>query len=320
MQPRTLFLRLVESLGRYGPWVSATLYFVTALLLVDFREIFEIDNDESYNLAKAALWAAGEPLYTSIWSDQPPLLTILLAGVHSLFPWNVDAARILILAVTSGMVACVHAAAAQIAADTRSASGTLLPRLLAGFGAAIMLTASDRIIRMSFAVDLGTPAVAFATAAACVLVCTWRNLRPHLLFASGALFGLACGTKLFVAFLLPVFLLSVTVASIPKPGVQRRNVYPILRAAGWWTSGLLTCLVVVFGPMISPQQLEQLVMPHLLAEGQGSPSLPVWVFHGDLGIYALAAFGIAALWVTRRVPAFTVRDLANSRSVRALFT
>ena len=303
MQPRTLFLRLVESLGRYGPWVSATLYFVTALLLVDFREIFEIDYDESYNLAKAALWAAGEPLYTRIWSDQPPLLTILLAGVHSLFPWNVDAARILILVLTSGMVACVHCAAARIAADARPASETRLPGLLAGFGAAILLAASAGIIRMSFAVDVGTPAVTLAAAAACVLVCAWSHLRPHLLFASGALLGLACGTKLFVAFLVPVFLLSVTVASTPKPGVQRWNRYPVLRASGWWTAGLLTCLAVVFGPMISPELVEQLVMPHLLGQGQGSPSLPVAIFHGNLGVYSLAALGGAVLWVTRRGPA-----------------
>ncbi len=299
MSIRLPLQRLVDLLARYGHWVSATLHFGAAFLFVDFREVFEIDYDEGFNLALAALFAVGEPIYTSIWSDQPPLLTILLAGVQKLFPWDVNAARILILAATSGMVGCIHAAAARIASDGQPAGETRVPRLLAGFGAATLFVSTDRIIRISFAVDTGTPAVTLSTAAACALVYAWDDLRPRWLFASGALLALACGSKLFVAFLLPVFLISIVVAR-PLKSLLQKGKSRVAPGLCWWSSGFLAGLAVVFGPMISPEMMEQLVMPHLQSQTGRSPLLAEAAFLPDRAVYLLVLVGLPALWITGR--------------------
>ena len=44
------------------------------------------DTDEGINLGKGALVAAGFHPYADIWSDQPPILTYVLAAVQWLLP------------------------------------------------------------------------------------------------------------------------------------------------------------------------------------------------------------------------------------------
>src|SRR5262245_50808733 len=60
--------------------------------------IYEFGPDEGFNLMKAALVASGFPLYSEIWSDQPPVLTFILAAVQRLVPFDVAAARAVVLA------------------------------------------------------------------------------------------------------------------------------------------------------------------------------------------------------------------------------
>ncbi len=282
-----------DFLARYGHWVSAGLHFATALLFVDFTGAFEIDHDEGFNLAKAALFGAGEPLYASIWSDQPHLLTVVLAGLHRLFPWSVEAARILILAVASGLVACVHFGAARVASDNLPVHQTRVPRLLAGFGAALLLVSTDRIISISFAVDVGTPAVALAAVAACVLLSASGHQRRSLFFASGVLLALACAAKLFVGPLLPVFLISIAVVGTRNSQLQRGRYYGVPAALCWWSTGFLTTLVLLFGPTFSPEMIEQLVMPHFRYQAGRSPL--------SAGIFSrIGPSTCSWLWVCRR--------------------
>jgi len=59
---------------------------------------FAWDDDEGMNLMKAQSVRAGFELYQDIWSDQPPLFTLLLAMVFNLFGPSVPAGRILVLA------------------------------------------------------------------------------------------------------------------------------------------------------------------------------------------------------------------------------
>ena len=40
------------------------------------RNALEIGADEHYEVMKGLLWARGYPLYTRVWNDQPPLLTV----------------------------------------------------------------------------------------------------------------------------------------------------------------------------------------------------------------------------------------------------
>ena len=256
-------------------------------------------------MTRASTWprplslVRGNPCIPVSGANQPHLLTVVLAGLHRLFPWSVEAARILILAVASGLVACVHFGAARVASDNLPVHQTRVPRLLAGFGAALLLVSTDRIISISFAVDVGTPAVALAAVAACVLLSASGHQRRSLFFASGVLLALACAAKLFVGPLLPVFLISIAVVGTRNSQLQRGRYYGVPAALCWWSTGFLTTLVLLFGPTFSPEMIEQLVMPHFRYQAGRSP-LSAGIFFPDWAVYVLLALGLPALWATRR--------------------
>jgi hypothetical protein len=295
-----IIIDIMDFLERWGPCISAVLYFAILLVFVDFADVFEIDYDEGYNLAKAALFYAGEPLYQEIWSDQPPLLVYLVAGVHVLFPWSVTAARILILVLTSLMVAGVHASAARIVSPGQHTDSNQLPRILAGFTAVVLFAATERIIRMSFAVDVGTPAIGFATISACALLYIWDDKRPRFLIVSGVFLAIACSFKLFVSFLIPIFLTLSAISATRKPWFKVSNVYAISRVLVLWGAGFLVAAIIVFGPVMSSELVESLVTPHLKAQSGKGPSMPIWIFRRDAILYFVAVIGLIILLVTKR--------------------
>jgi len=45
-----------------------------------FLERFKLDPDEGFNAIKGLLLVRGYPLYSEIWSDQPPFFTYLIAA------------------------------------------------------------------------------------------------------------------------------------------------------------------------------------------------------------------------------------------------
>jgi hypothetical protein len=53
--------------------------------------------DEGLNAVKAQLLLAGKPLYREIWSDQPPLFTLLLVASFKVWGQSVLAGRALVL-------------------------------------------------------------------------------------------------------------------------------------------------------------------------------------------------------------------------------
>src|SRR4029453_15869881 len=72
--------------------------FVAMVGVAGGSRIYEFGPDEGFNLMKAALVASGFSLYSEIWSDQPPVLTFILASVQRVFPFDVKAARAVVLA------------------------------------------------------------------------------------------------------------------------------------------------------------------------------------------------------------------------------
>jgi hypothetical protein len=61
------------------PVIVALLFFVFVFSYYPFREKLQFDSDEGLNLMRSMLVALGHPLYREVSSDQPPLLTHLLA-------------------------------------------------------------------------------------------------------------------------------------------------------------------------------------------------------------------------------------------------
>lgn len=79
------------------PLIAALLIVGLASALGPWWSHYEFGQDEGFNLQKAVLVTQGYHLYADIWSDQPPFLTYVLAGVHLAFPYSIAAARATIL-------------------------------------------------------------------------------------------------------------------------------------------------------------------------------------------------------------------------------
>jgi hypothetical protein len=72
-------------------------FFGVMLVVFPFRATFEMDLDEGVNLMKGMLVVRGYPLYSQIWSDQPPLFTQLLAILFRLVGFEVNAAVLVLV-------------------------------------------------------------------------------------------------------------------------------------------------------------------------------------------------------------------------------
>ncbi len=80
------------------------LFFAIALFVMPIADTLQFDPDEGIELAKATLYGQGYQLYDPIWNDQPPLLTLLLAGWLKVFGSQIVAARLLILGFATVLV------------------------------------------------------------------------------------------------------------------------------------------------------------------------------------------------------------------------
>ncbi len=276
-------------LDRRGEWIAAPLLALFVTLLGPWWGVHEMDADEGINLMKALLVADGYTLYGDIWSDQPPVLTYLLAGVHEMFGRSVAAARGLILLFAMAMVWGLFRIVRQ--GDGAAAAWT-----------AVAVLASGALVqRLGVSVMIGLPAVALAVLALERLLAAGGRRGPMLL--SGALMALSLHTKMFTVILAPVLLVPLVMAwRAERPAVLA------------WGGGF----VAVFGGLAmlaGGAFVDQLVRPHLAADmaslfpyDQGSRRLvplllqmPQFLAFGALGLvlarpWRQARWLLPALW------------------------
>lgn len=244
LTPSSPLRRLGEAAARHG-WLTFPLLFALLVsVLCPWWSAYEFDVDEGFNMAKAVLVANGFRLYTDVWSDQPPLLTWLLAARELFDPWNIAQARGLIL-----IFSCILLGSLFRIVDRLEGPGTAWLAVLALAGAEIYE-------RLSVSVMIGLPAVALAVLA--MERCLNTKGRAGLVL-SGAVFGLAVQVKLFVlplAIAFPCFIAASGLrAALPA---RERLLSLLLWGAGF--GGCLGAAFVLFDPV-----LDQLVSPHLEA-------------------------------------------------------
>ena len=87
--------RAVLRAERSGLW-AVVLLLLFLWWYGSLTEQAEVASDEGINFMKALLYSEGYSLHGEIWSDQPPLFTVLLAGWWRLFGMSVTAARVLV--------------------------------------------------------------------------------------------------------------------------------------------------------------------------------------------------------------------------------
>jgi 4-amino-4-deoxy-L-arabinose transferase-like glycosyltransferase len=155
------------------------------------------DYDEGVYLMSARMVAAGHPLFSSVFSSQPPALVEMLAINFRFFGESIVLGRELILLFTLITLALV----AMIAAHLISRYAPPLTII----GLALPLT----FFKLSHVVQAEPPALAFALLAIfAVLRAQQRLWHKGWLAAGGVCFGLAVLSKLFVApLIIPLSLL-----------------------------------------------------------------------------------------------------------------
>lgn len=221
-------------------------------LLGPWWQPYELDLDEGVNLMKAALIADGHALYADIWSDQPPLLSWLLAPLFHLFEAPVAEARALIAGFAGLLAVCLF----RILARTEGAASAL---------AAVALLLSGWLFqRLSVSVLVGLPALALGLLALDLALGPDPRRRvptPGRLAASAGVAALALGTKLFAAVILPSLLFALVM--LHRPLGWRLA----LARAGGWLAGLAAALAVLW--LIAGAPWSQLVSPHVTATNGG---------------------------------------------------
>lgn len=286
--------------GVTAPLLSGLLYFAAVSLLSDFAHRFEFDPDESNNLLKALCLNHGFALGADIWTDQPPLYTYLLGGLFRVTGPSVAAARYLSLAFASLIVTSVFGLLDRWSGRTAAIAGCLL------------LLGTKFFVPLSVAVMIGLPALAFAFLALWLLelgraqafpaeVPSTATNRGTLAFVgAGVCLGLSLGTKLFAAFLLPVFAVALLVPLLRRRFRRLAHLVPLGAFLG---AALLTTLLCL-APLLRHGHLSGLVEAHAtsreLARGSFDGAKTVGAFlREDWPVFVLA-LGALPLAVRRR--------------------
>lgn len=273
------------------------LFFAIALWVLPIADTLQFDPDEGIELAKATLYAQGYQLYDPIWNDQPPLLTLLLAGWLKIFGSQIVAVRLLILGFATVLVGSFFNILVLILGPGLALLGTLGLCLTLDF------------LRLSVSVMQGMPALALAMLAIYVvmgrsqpLIKTWNGVvspwNTLCLIASGVCFGLSLQIKLYTALLLPACLLHIVLGASLQDWRQFK-LYRLRLGLVWLASCGLTVLGIAY--CTHSLSLSQIVGTHF--DGAAQVSLqrePSWqlllmFLAQDLDFTLLAGVGVYLL-------------------------
>ena len=262
-------------------------YFGFALCLMPIRQAFQFDSDEGIELIKAVLHSEGFPLYTKIWNDQPPLLTILLSYWFDLFGKSIFAARILILSFATLLIWSFCQTLRIYLGKLPAILGTLL------------LSVSCNFLRLSVSVMFGLPSLALAMLSIYTLILYQQKPRLYLLILSGSFLALSLQTKLFTLFLVPVLvfqLIEFKLRESKNKALLSHLFYPAI----WWLASILGVFIVI-GISCNSFNFEQLLQASLgqnvkdAFPRKSSPQNIILMFLQDFDYVLLAIPGISLL-------------------------
>jgi hypothetical protein len=274
------------------------LFLAIALWVMPIADTLQFDPDEGIELAKATLYGQGYQLYDPIWNDQPPLLTLLLAGWLKVFGSQIVAARLLILGFATVLVGSFFNSLVLMVGPGAALFGTIGLCLTLDF------------LRLSVSVMQGMPALALVMLAIYWLmgrsqpldktrngaIAFWKILG---LIASGVCFGLSLEIKLYTALLLPACLFHIVFGASLQDWRQFK-----LSRLRWGMVWLVSCGLTVLGVAYFTHSLSlsQILGTHF--DGAAQVSLqrePSWqlllmFLAQDLDYTLLAGVGIYRLF------------------------
>lgn len=247
--------------GRFNnlvlPILLALIFLAFTFSYYPFRQKIQFDGDEGLNLMRSMLVVFGHPLYLEVSSDQPPLFTQLLAVLFRTVGFEVTPARLLVLLFATLLVwACM-----QFLQITRGKLAAILFLPLA--------ILAPRFLVLSVSVMIGLPSIALA-AVSMLFVAIWHQKRTSLwLILSGFALALSVLIKLFTGFLVPIFMVGITLALyFDQP--EKVFSWKLLRPALRWGLCFGGLTVLLGALLVGPQNLWQIIYPHIAAPAKES--------------------------------------------------
>jgi hypothetical protein len=281
-----LKIKLILSKGAWLVHVVVPIVFVVLMVLFHpFRETFQFDTDEGLNLIKAVLVFEGHQSSRDIETDQPPLMTNILAMVFRLTGQNVNVSRMVIL-LFSALLLGAAGMASQIAWDRATSALVYL-----------ILILIPNFLKFCVSVMIGQPSIALAMGALLCLILWHRNRQWPWLVLTGLFMSLSLFTKLFTGILLPIFGIGLLVSEwVNLSGgfkkLQQGSWVHLLKPAFVFSISLIIFSVVLAITMLDLKNIMALVVPHIDARttmkiGSINYHLKPGVFVILLGIFGL---------------------------------
>ena len=177
--------------------------FLIALLPIGTA--FQFGDDEGFEVIKPFLIYKGHTLYTEIWNDQPPVLTMILVGAFKIFSPTILVARCVSVGFGAILLVSFHEL-------LRARCG----KWAALISSALLLTAPS-VLLLSASVMLEAAAIGTALAATWMVYLWGQRRHWGFLVASGVLAGVALQIKMTAAVVLPALLVEVVLLTKAKP-------------------------------------------------------------------------------------------------------
>jgi 4-amino-4-deoxy-L-arabinose transferase-like glycosyltransferase len=269
-------------------------FFLAVYLFYPYRDRFEFDLDEGGEAMKSLLVARGYRLFSEIYSDQPPVMTYLLAACIKVFGPEMNAGRTLILLFSAVLMTATVQFLYTSWGVWHALAGAVLLFLLPFYNF------------LSAALMYGLPAISFAMLSLLALSMWHRRRQDRWLVLSAIALALSVHTKLFTGFLAPIFLVGLLLHGRVPPGERLRNwrsqLRPVLIWSAWFGGVVLGILLIAVGPA----NIGQLIFPHLEARQLSnyisqSDAYPISVYLSQAWpLLLLAPVGLVFIALERR--------------------
>lgn len=235
------------------PFAIAAGFAVVVVLFIPFRFKFEFDPDEGIQLIKAFLHARGYALQTEIYSDQPPLFTIVLSLLFRVLGPEVFVARLTVLAFSCLLLT----------------AGALYLKIFHGrphyLLALLFLITLPGYPELSVSAMIGLPSISLAMTSLLALGLWERSRKPVWLLLSATLLALSTLTKAFTLILVPVLAAAILISVMTRRSNARVSVRSLWPVAAWLGTVMAVVLVLLL-VIIGPTGWDQLIGVHLAAQ------------------------------------------------------
>ncbi len=222
------------------------------VLFFPFRYRFEFNPDEGINAIKAMMNIKGYQLYSEIWSDQPPIFTLLLTLCFRTFGLSIPAGRGLELLFSAAILWLAIQYLRQFWGNIHAIFGILTIMLLPYY------------LVLSVSIMVGLPAIALALLSFYALSLWHKYGDVKWLLLSAIALGLSVMTKAFTAILGPIFLSGILLSGW-KDYRQHRDWLKACMPSAVWLAIFSVTVGSILLIVVKPANVFQLIQGHLLA-------------------------------------------------------